>query len=390
MTDTISVEEFRELRDPETTGDEDGLVVVDTREPESFEGWRLPGSVNYPFKPGESVDRTHFEQETGASQDDHVVTICAIGKSSDAFADALADIGYDHVSVVDGGMAAYSGAYDVTTVPTDDDSVEIVQLQRRAKGCLGYVVACTETKQAAAIDVTRQTDGFRQAAEDRGYDLVAVFDTHVHADHVSGGRELADELGVPYYLGAHAAADREVAYDYEPLARNEVVSVGNVEMKALATPGHTSESVSYLVNAAAVLTGDTLFVESVGRTELQFADAEAEHGAEMLYDSLHGTLLAEPDSVVVCPGHFPVADDGTTPITPGEPVAARVGDRRTSSGVLQESRDGFVASVTDDLPAKPPNYERVIAVNTGHEKLGDEKEAVELELGPNRCAASED
>ncbi|MCT9097311.1 rhodanese-like domain-containing protein [Haloarchaeobius sp. HME9146] len=383
MTETISVEEFRERQQSED------LLVVDTRGEESFEGWRLPDSVNYPYKPGEEVEKAEFQSATGATEDETIVTICAIGRSSYAFADELTKLGYGDVAVLDGGMAAYSGAYDVTTVPTIDDSVEVVQLQRRAKGCLGYVVSCTETKQAAVIDATRQTDEFREAAEGAGYEVVAVFDTHVHADHVSGGRALADELGVPYYLGERAAEDREVDYEYEPLARNTVVEVGEVDLKALYTPGHTSESVSYLVNAAAVLTGDTLFVESVGRTELQFSGEEAVGGAESLYDTLHGTLLAEPDPVTVCPGHFPVADDGSTPITPGEPVAATVGERRQSAGLLQDDRETFVAEITDDLPEKPPNYERVIAVNTGRESLDDEKEAVELELGPNRCAAEE-
>ncbi|WP_435333388.1 MBL fold metallo-hydrolase [Haloarchaeobius sp. TZWWS8] len=383
MPSYISVDEFRERRE---RGDD--FVLVDTRDPGSFDGWRLPGSVNYPYKPGQSVDLGEFEEETGATPDDTVVTICAIGKSSTAFADALEDEGYDVVAV-EGGMAAYGATYDVTTVPTADDGLELVQLQRRAKGCLGYVVGCAETNEAVIVDATRHIEEFRKAAQDRGYDIVAVFDTHVHADHVSGGRALADDLGVPYYLGEHAAADRAVDYEYTALGRNEVVRVGSVEVKALATPGHTSESVSYLLNGAAVLTGDTLFVDSVGRTELQFAGSEAAEGARSLYESLHATLLAEPDSVVVCPGHFPVADDGTTPITPGEPVAATVGERRQSAGLLQESRDKFVASVTDDLPEKPPNYERVIAVNTGSEELADEKEAVELELGPNRCAAEE-
>ncbi|WP_435364337.1 MBL fold metallo-hydrolase [Haloarchaeobius sp. DYHT-AS-18] len=383
MTETISVAEFRERQQSED------LVVVDTRGEASFEGWRLPDSVNYPYKPGQAVEKAEFQSATGANEDDAIVTICAIGRSSHAFADELTKLGYDDVAVLDGGMAAYSGAYDVTTVPTTDDSVEVIQLQRRAKGCLGYVVACTETKQAAVVDATRQTEEFREAAEGAGYEVVAVFDTHVHADHVSGGRALADKLGVPYYLGERAAEDREVGYEYEPLARNEVVEVGEVDLKALYTPGHTSESVSYLVNAAAVLTGDTLFVESVGRTELQFSGEEAVGGAESLYDTLHGTLLAEPESVTVCPGHFPVADDGSTPITPGEPVAATVGERRQSPGLLQDDRDEFVAEITDDLPEKPPNYERVIAVNTGREELEDEKEAVELELGPNRCAAEE-
>jgi len=174
-----------------------------------------------------------------------------------------------------------------------------------------------------------------------------VLDTHVHADHLSGGRVLADELGVPYYLPAAAAA-RDVAVDFEPIGRNETLDVGGVELKALATPGHTDDSASYLIGGDAVLTGDALFTGSVGRTELQFsANAEADSGAadaaRRLYDSLHGTLLAAPDDIVVCPGHFAVANNGTTgDAVPGEPVATTVGVARREIDVLGLDREAFV------------------------------------------------
>jgi len=193
-----------------------------------------------------------------------------------------------------------------------------------------------------------------------------------------------------------------VAYSFEPLARNETLDVGGIDVKALATPGHTDDMASYLIGRSAVLTGDTLFTDSVGRTELQFAasessdpidgnDAEstgAATGASRLYDSLHGTLLAEPDDVVVCPGHFAVANDGTTgDVIPGEPVTTTVGAARREIDVLAADRETFIDRITATLPEKPPNYEDVIATNRGVTSPPDEVSAIELELGPNRCAA---
>jgi thiosulfate/3-mercaptopyruvate sulfurtransferase len=281
-------------------------------------------------------------------------------------------------------MQAWSTVYD--HVHIEYDAFSVVQLQRRAKGCLGYVIA--SEGEAAVIDATRHTAEFEAAAEALDSEIVAVFDTHVHADHISGGRDLAAELGAPYYLG-EGATDRGVDYDYEPLGANDVVSVGGVDIKALETPGHTSEMVSYLVGHEAVLTGDTVFVDSLGRTELQFGDGEASTGAELLYDSLHRTLLAEPDSVTVLPGHFAVDNDGTTAITPGEPVDTTVGLLRTGLELLTVDRETFVEALTERLPEKPPNYERVIGINRGQESVED-GEAIELELGPNRCAAEVD
>ena len=440
MATVISAAEFRDMLDERRRG-ERSFAVVDTRPRESFEGWRIADSIHYFYKPFHEFDRDDFEAETGLGPDDAIVTACAKGKASLDFAEQLEGAGYDEVTVVDDGMRGWSGVYDRATVPlpnAGDGPLEIVQVQRRAKGCLGYLViggtagegddgsdrvAIAESdgsdRVAIAIDVSRHGDQWREAAAERDASIAAVLDTHVHADHLSGGRALADELDVPYYLPA-AAAERDVAYEFEPIARNETLDVGGVDVKALATPGHTDDMASYLVGRSAVLTGDTLFTDSVGRTELQFAagandeggandeegadgsedadgvvgaEADAESagaatGADRLYDSLHGTLLAEPDDIVVCPGHFAVANDGTTgDVVPGEPVTTTIGAARREIDVLAADREAFVERITATLPEKPPNYEAVIAANRGVSSPPDDVSAIELELGPNRCAA---
>ena len=380
MYQTLTAEKFRDRLD---SGEP--TVVVDTRPPESFESWRIADSIHYFYKPFHEFDLDDFEGETGLGPDDPIVTMCAKGQASDDLASELAEAGYENVAVVEGGMRAWSGVYDHVRIEYDEFSV--VQLQRRAKGCLGYVIA--SGGEAAVVDATRHTGEFEAAADALDSEIVAVFDTHVHADHISGGRQLASDLGVPYYLG-ETAVDRGVDYEFESLGTNEVVQIGAVDLKALSTPGHTSEMVSYLVGDEAVLTGDTIFVDSVGRTELQFGDGEASTGAELLYESLHRTLMAEPDSINVLPGHFAVANDGTMAITPGEPVDTTVGALRTGLDVLAQDQESFVETLTARLPEKPPNYEQVIGINVGRKTIDDEQEAIELELGPNRCAAEVD
>ncbi|WP_144923832.1 MBL fold metallo-hydrolase [Halorubrum salsamenti] len=421
MPTVIDADALRDRIDERRRG-ERSFALVDTRPRESYEGWRIADSIHYFYKPFHEFDADDFEAETGLDPDDTIVTACAKGKASLDFAEELEAAGYDDVSVVADGMRGWSGVYDRTVVPlpdAGDDPLDVVQIQRRAKGCLGYLVVGGRPddekadpdgsdRVAIAVDVSRHGDEWREAAAERDASIAAVLDTHVHADHLSGGRALADDLDVPYFLPA-AAAERDVAYAFEPLARNETLDVGGVDVKALATPGHTDDGASYLVGRSALLTGDTLFTDSVGRTELQFAavgdggggdaadDAASDGGgesvgaatgAERLYDSLHGTLLAEPDDVVVCPGHFAVANDGTTgDVVPGEPVTTTVGAARRGIGVLGLDRESFVERITATLPEKPPNYEAVIAANRGVESPSDETAAIELELGPNRCAA---
>lgn len=385
MGDSITAEELASMQDRG-----EAFTLVDTRPEESFEAWHVSGAENFPFGPDESMDDERYAEfarfRERVDGTEPLVSICAKGISSRTLADELEQRGHD-ISVVEGGMEAWSEVYEVAPVETTDDRLEILQVQRRAKGCLGYVVGSTGEEVAAAVDVTRHTDEFERAAREAGYDITHVLDTHVHADHLSGGRALADELGVPYYLGAGADA-RDLAYEYEPLDRNEVLRVGDVEVKAVHTPGHTSEMVSYLVNAEAVLTGDALFVDSVGRTELEFGDESAAEGARMQFESLHASLMSEPDSVTVLPGHVDITDDGEyASAAPGKSVTSTIGTLRRDLDLLGLDETAFVERLTASIPEKPPNYETVIALNRGVTELDDEQEATELELGPNSCAA---
>ncbi|WP_423751281.1 MBL fold metallo-hydrolase [Salinirarus marinus] len=365
------------------------FALVDTRPAESYDAWHVPGAANFPFGPDESFDEERlatFRRLADGTRP--VVTVCAKGVTSLRLAEQLEATGdYDDVYAVDDGMRGWSQVYEAVPVEAAD-GLELLQVQRVAKGCLGYVVGCRETGTAAVVDATRHVSEFEDAADAAGLEIAHVLDTHVHADHVSGGRQLAERLDVPYYLGARAE-ERDVAYDYEPLARNEVLDVGNVALKALYTPGHTTEAVSYLVDGDAVLTGDTVFVDSTGRTELEFGAEGARTGARLQYDSIHGTLLSEPDSVTVLPGHATVLDSGEWKhATPGDPVSTTIGRLRTSLDVLELDEEAFVDYVRSHLPEKPPNYEAILAVNRGVLDLGSDAEATELELGPNRCSAS--
>ena len=380
MTATISAERLADRVDSD-----DEFVLVDTRPAESYDAWHVNGAVNFQFGPEESLDARRDEFERAVDGATSVVTICAKGVSSVTLAEQLTAHGYEDVTAVKGGMKAWSQVYE--TVPIDVGSdLDVIQVQRRAKGCLGYVVGSPHTGVAAVVDPTRHTGEFVAAADARGYDITHVLDTHVHADHISGGRALADELGVPYHLGERAN-ERDVEYEYEPLGRNEVLAVGDIELKALSTPGHTTEMVTYLIDDRALLTGDTLFVDSVGRTELQFGDDSAADGARLQHDSLHDVLMSEPDSLYVLPGHVTITDDGAyATAAPGEPVASTVGSLRRELDVLGLDRTEFVDRIASNIPDKPLNYETVIALNRGTETVEDE-ETTELELGPNRCAA---
>ncbi|WP_458189097.1 MBL fold metallo-hydrolase [Haladaptatus sp. NG-WS-4] len=363
------------------------FTLIDTRPEESFEAWHVRNAENVPYDPDEGLSEEQLNEVNALVDGRPVVAICGKGLTSTPFGFELDERGYDDVEVVTGGMEEWSKLYEVVPIETTNDDLVVRQVQRRAKGCLGYVVGSKKAEEAVVVDATRQTDQFKVAAQDAGLSIGGVLDTHVHADHISGSPTLAEEVGVPYRLG-ETAHERGVQYEYDPLSDGETTEVGDVEIEALHTPGHTSEMMNYLVDGEVLLTGDTLFVDSVGRTELQFGEADASRGAEMLYDSLHETILELPDDTKILPGHLTVTSDGRYENgSPGEPLSARLGDLREELDLLQLDKDAFVERLTEEAPEKPPNYESVIAINTGKETVDDEGEATELELGPNNCAA---
>lgn len=363
-------------------GGSDPVTVVDTRPADNFEEWRIPGSVNVPNKPTEPVDIDAVETALPPTVGT-LITVCALGKSSHAFARALEAHGYGPVHVVDEGMEGWSRYYDRVAVPLGD-GVDCWQLQRVAKGCLSYLLACPESDATLVIDPPRHLDPIDRLVDEAGLDIVAVWDSHVHADHVSGGPMLAEREAVPYLM-PEAALDRGLDRDIEPVAAGEQIEVGSLTLEVIPTPGHTTDIASLHLDGVAVFTADTLFIDAVGRTELEDANA-AKAQARQLYASITERLFALDPDTTVLPGHFDPDEEVVT--APPSPMTTSIGSAREEIDVLDLDREAFVDRIVDTSASRPPNYEDIISINLGQKRRPDEAGLTELELGPNRCAAS--
>ncbi|WP_277556108.1 MBL fold metallo-hydrolase [Halobaculum limi] len=381
MFEVVSVDRLADAVDADRE-----FTLVDTRPVDSYESWRVPGAVSFPFGPTEALSNDRLDEFADiAASSDTVYTICGKGVTSANLAVRLSRAGYDEVYAVSGGMRDWNDIYETAAFEPDDDLV-VVQFQRRGKGCLSYLVGSRSAGEAVIVDPGRHTDQYLAAAAARGLQITQVLDTHVHADHISGGQALAHELGVPYRLGERAS-ERDVELGYEPIADGETVAVGTTDLTAHATPGHTSELLSYRLGDVAVFTGDSLFVDSVGRTELQFGESGAADGARLAYDTLHDVFGEMAGDLQVLPGHVHVAPDGTWGTgTPNELVGRRLDEVLDGLDLYGLDEETFVERMTGDLPEKPPNYERVIDINRGWGEAADDLDAVTLETGRNNCA----
>jgi glyoxylase-like metal-dependent hydrolase (beta-lactamase superfamily II) len=270
-------------------------------------------------------------------------------------------------------MSAWSHVYDEAAVQVAGATV--VQVRRRGKGCLSYLVGAGGA--AAVVDPAADVDQYLARAAARGWAITHVFDTHLHADHVSGARALAAATGAELCLNPLD----EVGYPHTALADGARVTIADdvaLTVAVLATPGHTRGSTALVLGDGAVFTGDTLFLESVGRPDLA---ERADEFAHALYGSLHDKLLTLDDGVLVLPAHYGQVVD----VHGGEPVGDTLGVLRSRLWQLSADEDHFVAWAVASVAERPPNYRAIVEVNQTGRTL-DAVERSGLEAGPNRCA----
>jgi len=342
----------------------DRPFLLDVREEDEVADWAIPGVVNIPLG---ALDARLDEVPEGA----RVVTICAMGARAQQGAELLARHGRAS-EVLDGGMNAWASTYD--EVEGQIAGATVIQLRRRGKGCLSYVIGAGV--ECVVIDPSLEIDQYLRVADAHHWTITNVLDTHLHADHISGARDLVAKTGATLWLNP---ADG-FRFDFRVLRDGvsiELVPGVQLDVASVSVPGHTEGSTMFQLDSRAIFTGDTLFLESVGRPDL--AD-EAEVFARHLYKSLHERVLPLADDIMVFPAHYGASVD----VHSGEFVAAPLGELRKKLAVLAVGEDEFVAWAVARVKDRPPNYREIVLINSGRHARSDA--ASDLEIGPNRCA----
>lgn len=349
------------------------VTVLDVRPVEQRAEWAIAGSVHLAAYDALKAHDPHALDAFVGPAEVPVVTVCGEGKTSLLAAEQLAARGMAAVSL-EGGMKAWSLAWNSAEIPLQEQGIHIVQIRRTGKGCLSYLVGADS--RAFVIDASLDPQVYLDLADRRGWRITHVFDTHLHADHLSRARQLAARSGAALLLPARP----RVSFPATLLRDGETVTTARLRLTVLRTPGHTPESTCYLLNNAVLLTGDTLFPSSVGRPDLHANAQEARTRAALLYESLH-MLLALPAETLVLPGHAsqPVPFDG-------RPIGARLAEIEERVELLHVSRDVFIETLLRRLPPTPPNYERISVLNEAG--LFPAQDVTDLEAGANRCAIS--
>lgn len=347
------------------------VTVVDLQPEEAYREWRIPGSIHFDKYEALKAGDPAAMEDVELPEDRPVVTVCPRGKTSALAAEQLRARGYDAQSLA-GGFRAWSLAWNAAEIALPSSPASVLQVRRTGKGCLSYLVA--SDGEAAVVDASVEPEVYLRLADEHGWRISAVVETHIQADHVSRSQTLAEQTGAALYL----PAQERVSFPHTAVHDGDAIPVGRALLRALHTPGHTPESTSYLLDRDAVFTGDTLFLRGVGRPDLDASEGEAARRAGELHESLV-RLSQLGDEVQVLPAHTsePVPFDGA-------PLAATLSDVRERVDALRKSKQRFVDSVIAHLPPPPPNFDRIVELNEAGHVPDDPSE---LEAGANRCAA---
>lgn len=349
------------------------VTVLDVRPAAERAEWAIPGSIHVDAYAALKADDPRALAGLDLPPDRPVVTVCGAGKTSETAAAQLRARGLDARSLR-GGMKAWSLAWNCAELPRPIGEAVVVQVRRTGKGCLSYLIG--SAGEAAVIDPALATRVYVDLADRHGWVIRHVLETHVHADHLMRSRLLARETGATLHL----PEQRRVAYPFAPLRDGDTLAVGNATLRVLHTPGHTPESTTYLLDGGAIFTGDTFFLDGVGRPDLEASAEETQARARALHASLR-RLLALPAETIVLPGHTnaPVAFDR-------RPLSATLAEVRRRVALLREEEATFVDALLARVPPTPPNHRRIVALNEAG--VLPEGDPTDLEAGANRCAVA--
>jgi len=234
------------------------------------------------------------------------------------------------------------------------------QILHEEKACVSFLVGCTTKGVCAVIDPQGSPHTYIEKAAREGMRISHVFETHIHADHLSSARQLAGTTGASLYLGPGA----QVAFDYVPLTDGQVLEVGNRRLRVLHTPGHTPEHICLLGDDWYLFTGDTLFAGDVGRVDLAIDDLPAdlvENRSRQLYASVQ-RLLELPDWIEIYPGHYAGSVCGRG--IDGKAIST-IGRERRANRALQLSPQEFSRYQLEDLPPLPHDFHAIKKHNLG-------------------------
>ncbi len=354
--------------------------ILDVRNSDEFEAQRLEGRRAVPTRHAPVYDVLEEPERFAADTLDGAVVVCGHGNGSAMVVQEFSAVGKEARSLA-GGMDAWAQLLVPVELEGLPEPARAWQLQRPAKGCLSYVIG-VPGESCIVVDPARHHAPYLDLARAHEMSVTHVIDTHVHADHISGGPTLAEHLGVEYHLPPEDSAE-EIPFPNRPLEDGEELRLGEgtvVRALTMHLPGHTPGTTALLVGERLLLVGDTVFVRGLGRPDLT---GQAEDLARSLFRSVHDRLEPLDPDTVIAPAHWSSPQE----FNESGAVAATLRQVFEATLLNEQAIERFVEEIVATLPDAPATYDTIRLVNAGLLQP-PEDELLVLDVGRNQCAAS--
>lgn len=353
-------------------------LLIDVRNRADFEQWKIDLDglqvMNVPYDEL-LADEWKSPAFAALSKTKPIVVVCYRGNSSHIVSIHLREQGFQARSL-HGGMRAWGELYETHLIHTSKQ-FEIYQIARMGRGCLSYIIA--SDGKAMIVDPTRHLEPYLNLIKEKHWDVKLVVDTHAHADHISGGKAIAEQLGATYLLhpydAVHPIDQLPATIHFSPLWAGQHLQLGKIELQVMHLPGHTLGNVALLLDNHFLFAGDTLFIESIGRPDL---GGKGEAWTDLHYNSLK-QLHALSEQIVLLPGHCKK-----------ECACKSLGEIKKQNkefGLAQESQEVFKKHVLSHLPNFPEGYIDIKRINLGLIEVTEDRIS-KLEAGKNLCSIS--
>jgi glyoxylase-like metal-dependent hydrolase (beta-lactamase superfamily II)/rhodanese-related sulfurtransferase len=358
-----------------------GFVLLDVRNDEEFgrfkvEGPHPPLMINVPY-----VEFVEKEEESAAKvpASKPIRIVCAKEGSAKFVGEILVSQGWQDVAYLQGGIKTWGNMLAPRLV-AEKDGYRLFQFIRPGKAACSYGLLFK--KEMAVFDPSRNVGFYEQFAEDHGCRLVKSFETHLQADYISGSQELSKRTGAA--IVGHESDFQNAVYNHTRVKAGDVfrLSSGGPEILAVHMPGHTPGSTSYLIDRSYLISGDAIFIMSIGRPDL---GGKAVEWAKLLFSTIKTQIASLSDSIIVLPGHFM---DWSEMNAKGL-FADSLGTVRKRNADIYGIGDeeNFIKFIQGNMRPQPEVYAKIRQVNAGLAMVDDEEQEI-MDLGKNECAAS--
>jgi glyoxylase-like metal-dependent hydrolase (beta-lactamase superfamily II)/rhodanese-related sulfurtransferase len=365
------------------TEEDPDFTLLDVRNNEEFgrfkvEGPHLSKMINIPY-----MDFIEHEDESVAKvrvpKDESIRIVCAKEGSAKYVGEILAKNGWKDVKFLEKGIKSWGNMLAPKLV-TADSGYRLYQFIRPGKASCSYGLIYAD--EMVLFDPSRNVKFYQVFAKEHGAALTRTFETHLQADYISGSKKISSETGAE--IVGHQDDFKDAVFKYKSLDDQEVFrfSKGGPEIKAIHMPGHTPGSTSYLIDNSYLITGDTVFILSIGRPDL---GGQAEGWSRLLFKTLKDKITDLSDDLVILPGHYIEWSEANL----DRIFADKLGNIKNKNadiyGIDEEGE--FIRFIKDNMRKQPDVYADIRKVNAGLLEVDEEEQEV-MDLGKNECAAS--